>query len=101
MRAVCAAFSHGKIDNLPLATRALIAQPFRGELAAIASTFVDLYDARQSADYDTLATPLSKTEVMTKIEEVDRSFDWLDAIRNDANSNVFFAALLFNRHWSR
>jgi hypothetical protein len=101
MKTVCTAFSHGNVTNLSGPTRTLIASPIRPELRLVALTFIDLYAARQSADYDTLATPLSKTEVITKIEEVERSFARLNVIQGDPNSNVFFVALFFQKHWNR
>jgi hypothetical protein len=101
MKAVCAGFSQGNIAGLSNTTGALIDSPIRQELRMVALTFVDLHGSRQSADYDTLATPFSKTYVMTKIEEVERSFQRLEAIRGDPNSNVFFAALFFQKHWNR
>jgi hypothetical protein len=66
----------------------------------VAQTFVDLQDARHKADYDPLA-PFSRTDVVTKIREVERSFARLALIRGEANSNVFLAALLLQRQWSR
>jgi hypothetical protein len=101
MKKVCSAFSQGNIANLSGPTKTLTSSPIRPELQLVARTFIDLYTARQSADYDTLATPLSKTDVTTKIEEVERSFARLQAIRGDPNSNVFLAALFFQKHWDR
>jgi len=74
MKTVCAGFSQGKIASLSNTTRALITPPIRQELSSVALAFVDLYDSRHSADYDTLATPFSKTDVMTKMQEVEQSF---------------------------
>lgn len=96
MKKACVAFKAGKPSNI--ATAALITPPIRQELKLIAQTFVDLQEARHEADYDVLAS-LSKTNVATKIDEVERSFRGLMRIRGEPNTNVFLAALLLQEKW--
>jgi uncharacterized protein (UPF0332 family) len=101
MKAVCTGFSQGNVSSLSAATGALIVPLIRQELRSVALAFIDLYGSRHSADYDTLATPFSKTDVVTKIQEVEQSLTRLEQIRGESNSNVFLAALCFQKHWAR
>jgi hypothetical protein len=101
MKKVCAGFSQDNIASLPDTTKALVVSPIRPEIKLVASTFVDLYSSRHDADYDTLATSFSKTDVIIKINKAEKSFAALVSIRGEPNSNVFLAALFFNKHWHR
>ena len=100
MKAVCATFRQGNVERLPSTTAALVVPPIRQELISVAQTFVDLQDARHKADYDPLAL-FSRTDVVTKVLEVERSFMRLASIRGEPNTNVFLAALLLQRQWNR
>jgi len=100
MKKVCAGFKGGNLTGLNGATAALIVPPISRDIIVVAQTFVELQEARYEADYDTLAT-FSRTNVITKIQEVERSFASLEAIRGDSNSHVFFAALLLQEKWRK
>lgn len=100
MKRVCAGFRQGNLAGLNATTAGLITPPIRQELMLVAQTFVELQEARHEADYDTLAS-FSRTHVIPKIQEVERSFLGLAAIRGEPNSNVFYAALLLQEKWKQ
>lgn len=100
------AFVHDKMKNLCARYRnppahipfPLIAAPLETEIQNIADAFVELQEARHSADYDT-GTPLDRYDVLQKIDLVERAFSDWNTIKNKPNANVFLAALLFEGRW--
>ena len=101
MKAVCEIYRSAKSASaLPSQLSALTAVPLEPELNRIADAFTELQEARHSADYDT-ATPFDRSDVLQKIDLVERAFsDWL-AVKNKPNANVFLAALLLNSYWKK
>jgi hypothetical protein len=97
MRDVCSKY---RLPVLPagLALTRLVTTPVEPEFRSIADTFVELQQARHSADYD-VATPFDRSDVLQKIDAVERAFsDWI-VVKNKPNANVFLAALLLNSYW--
>ena len=102
------AFSHGPMKDMCAHFRqpkklsqlllALIDQPLEPELVTVADAFVELQEARHSADYDTL-TPFDRYEVLQKISLAEQAFAGWKAVKNKPNARVFLAALLLNRLW--
>lgn len=95
MREVCRRFAAGA---LPPATASLLAGPLQPELKQLASTFVELQDARHQADYD-LATAFDRVDVRHKIDLATRAFLAWHSVRAHPNATVFLAALLLQRQW--
>jgi uncharacterized protein (UPF0332 family) len=63
-----------------------------GNLKKIATTFSQLYEQRQTADYD-LATQWSRTEVLALIESVVEAFKSVKAIRDEPIMNDYLLSL--------
>jgi uncharacterized protein (UPF0332 family) len=61
-------------------------------LKTIATTFNELYEHRQTADYDT-STQWSRTEVLALIDLVKESFKSVDAIRSESIANDYLLSL--------
>lgn len=95
MQEVCRQFAAG---NLNPATAVLLPNPLQPELRRVANAFVELQEARHTADYD-LAAVFSRPEVLLKIDLVTRAFDDWRVVRSDLNASVFLAALLLQQHW--
>jgi hypothetical protein len=98
MKRVCEQFQHGNINNLSPALQKVVTAPMQPELATIAEAFIELQQARHSADYDTTEV-FSRPDVLSTIDLVDQAFAAWTTIKGEANANAFLAALLLNRHW--
>lgn len=97
MRKVCSSYRGG---TLPVHLANLCALPLEPELQRIADCFVELQEARHSADYDT-AENFEKNDVLQKLNLVEQAFgDW-DAVKDNPNATVFLVALLLNDQWKR
>ncbi len=68
------------------------------ELATVAATFVELQEARHSADYD-MSQVFSRPDVLSAIQLVDQAFAAWKLVNDRPNANVLLAALLLNRQW--
>jgi uncharacterized protein (UPF0332 family) len=98
MKSVCKSWSSGNPNNLPLHQRSLVKLPLDQPLAAIATGFVALQEARHTADYD-LSTPFTKVETLRFVERAKTAFrDW-NTIKATANAKVFLAALPLEKQW--
>ena len=97
------AFVHGHMKSLckavasrtaPDRFRPLLLSP-SASLRSIASTFMDLQDARHRADYD-LLTLFVRTDTLDLIDRAETAFkDW-ESIRYSEEVRVFLVALLLN-----
>jgi uncharacterized protein (UPF0332 family) len=102
------AFSHGALKDVCLQFAqprslsklilALVSQPLEPELVTVGDAFVELQEARHSADYDALI-PFDRNDVLQKISIAEQAFTSWKAVRNKLNATVFLAALLLNRLW--
>jgi len=108
MRNVCRNFfdGHNAVKNgktpgqPPPATRKLISLPLDPRLLNVVKAFIELYDARNEADYD-LATHWSRLDALDHVRQSRQAFaDW-QAVRNSPNATVFVTALLLQKHWGR
>ena len=98
MKKVCEQFRKGNISNLSPALQDLVAAPIDPAFAMIADAFVELQEARHSADYDVSDT-FTKPDVLAKIALAEQAFlDW-EKVRGTPNANVFLAALLLQKQW--
>jgi len=100
MKAVCQQFALGDHTKLKSGTQNLVDTPIEAQLASVAEAFVTLQEQRHRADYD-VSRPLSRFDVLQKVDLVQQAFaDW-NAVRGTPNAKVFLAALLLQRHWNR
>lgn len=70
------------------------------DLREFAETFVDLQAARHKADYK-LDHRLTKIEVQTLLDRVQRAFDQWRNVRSTPVARVYLASILFYRRWRR
>jgi hypothetical protein len=70
------------------------------ELISVAKTFVDLQQARHSADYD-LATAFTRNDAMAHIVRVQQAFDDWAEVRKDDCSRLFLASFLAWERWDK
>jgi hypothetical protein len=78
----------------------LLATPIEAQIRNVAATFIDLQQARHSADYDHIAQ-LTRVDALLKVRQAEQAFlDW-KAVRDAPNANVFLATLLFHNRWRR
>jgi len=61
-------------------------------LKNVAATFCQLYEHRQTADYDN-ATQWSRTEVLTLIDSANEAFKSMRAIRDEGITNDYLLSL--------
>jgi hypothetical protein len=95
MKTVCVQFAAGS----PAArTLPLVALPLAPDLVSVASAFVELQEARHSADYDT-SMVFNRFDVLQKIRTARRAFTSWTVVRGTPNASVFLAALLLQKHW--
>ena len=94
-RNVCEIFSNekGGIKNLTV-------DPLERQLVEIAAAFVELQEARQRADYD-LLQPFDRIQVVGYINRARLAIARWEAIKRNANANVFLTALLIHNRWNR
>lgn len=92
-------FDHGRMNAASDRVRKPSLSPFTGQdpaivahLRNVATTFCDLYEHRQTADYDN-ATQWSRTEVLTLIDSVKEAFKSMKAIRNEGIANDYLLSL--------
>jgi hypothetical protein len=78
----------------------LFSKPLERELVVVARTFVELQDARHSADYD-VSEPITRPEARQKVYSVEQAFEAWKAVKNSPNATVFLASLLLNTKWGR
>jgi len=98
MKRVCAGFGHGTVQNLPDEIKSMITTPLQPEFGLVADAFVQLQEGRHAADYD-FSEPLTRAEVLSKIDLADQAFGAWEKIKRTDNANVFLASLLLHKHW--
>lgn len=101
------AFTHADINEIckqlqkgqvPQSLDGLMVSPLEAELRTIAEAFVELQQARHTADYD-MDEAFDRADVLQKLGMVERAFAAWKTVRSTPNANVFLAALLLNRRW--
>ena len=68
-------------------------QAVQPELAGIATTFVDLQQARHEADYDTTRR-FTRQDVIDLVDRAEQAFQDWHAVRRSLQADVFLAGLL-------
>jgi uncharacterized protein (UPF0332 family) len=100
MKKVCKSFANGRLASLPENTRHLVVDPIEREIQFLADQFVQLQEARHSADYD-LFPSFTRTEALQQIASAEQAFSGWNKVRQCPNASVFLAALMLQAHWSR
>ncbi|MGB8259445.1 MAG: hypothetical protein WCE75_03805 [Terracidiphilus sp.] len=88
----------GRQANLPPDIR--LAEPISDQLALIASTFRELQEARQAADYDVLKRH-DPTEALVLVQKAEEIFRLWKSERGSSNADVFLVSLLFGKSWNK
>ncbi len=97
MHKVCKHFASG---GLPDSTKSLLAAPLSPDVRMVAAIFVDLQDARHEADYN-VSKSWTRLEGTRYIQKVHDAFKAVEKIWKTPEGNVFFAALLLQRQWTK
>jgi hypothetical protein len=95
MREVCRQFAAG---SLSMMTAPLLSDPLEDELREVADAFVELQNARHSADYD-LSVNFDRFAVLQTVDMARKAFAAWALVKNRPNASVFLAALLLQRQW--
>lgn len=100
MRKVCNAFARRSAQPMPKPLDRLSPSPLDERVILIADAFIELQEARHSADYDTAASfdSIDATDLVQRLVAARLS---LSALQDHAELTVFLAALLFHDRWSR
>lgn len=97
MRQASKSFASG---GLPPTLQAILPGGAPREIREIATTFVDLQDARHGADYD-MTLKLTRRDAQGLIARVERAFAVWRSVREDPAARVYLAALLLWKQWGR
>ena len=91
MKRVAQQFSDNRVS--PKLSPGLNGYPLQPEIIGVATTFVDLQEARHEADYDT-ARRFTRGEVLDLLDRAEQAFtDW-GCVRNSVQADTFLAGLL-------
>lgn len=99
MKAVCRSATGG---TLPSSIAPLL-NPMRSypvPLKLVASAFIQLQEARQEADYDTIKR-FSRADTQQLIALAEQAFSTWDEVKGTPAANVFLTALLLQDKWDR
>ena len=99
MKVVCGSYA-GLHGRLHAQIAPLLILPIEKELQALADLFVELQEARHSADYD-VASVFSRTEVLALISDLNIIVAGWAKVRTKQNAKIFLADLLLRKSWSR
>lgn len=102
MKAACEFFTGKGISDPSNSNNLLhlLAMPIEVQIINVAGSFIDLQQARHSADYDHLAQ-FTRVNALLKVRQAEQAFlDW-KAVRNAPNVNAFLSTLLFHNRWRR
>ncbi|MGC1399478.1 MAG: hypothetical protein WA827_13070 [Candidatus Binatus sp.] len=101
MKEVCQTYWRATAaSSLPRHLNQLVMPPSEPEFKRIANAFVELQEARHTADYDAGAL-FDRNDVLQKIDLAERAFSDWNIIKSKPNANVFLAALLLNSLWRK
>ena len=97
VKEICGRFIKAKLDQPLLSLIGTSASP---HLQNVASTFIDLQEARHSADYD-LSYNLTSPEAQQLVTSAVVAMASWDKIANSAEANIFILSLLMFKNWDR
>ncbi len=97
MRQASKAFASG---GLPPNLHLILPGGVPPEIRTIAGVFVDLQQARHSADYD-VTQKLTRHDAQALVAQAERAFQSWQTAREDPATRAYLAALLLWRQWSR
>ena len=97
MREVCNRF---RTATEPAWLTALIGSNISPDLKEGARFFIELQDARHSADYDP-GFRLSRTGALDLVRSAEEAFRSWAKVRGHTEGNVFLTALVFGKRWDR
>ena len=97
MKVVCTSYAK---NNIPASIAPLLTYPLDANLRKFAQAFVDLQEARHSADYD-LSVKFNRVEVLLLIDTVKDAFSDWKTIRKTENSKIFLMDLLLRKLWTK
>lgn len=106
---VARAFSHGEMKQacglflrvpLPSVLSKMVGKTISNEMQMLAEIFLELQEARHSADYDP-SEVLTRATVLARLSEAERAFWAWNCMRNTDEATVFLAALAFGARWSK
>jgi hypothetical protein len=109
MDRVSRAFQHGEMQKacrqwqttpLPPVLKKLLDGDASSQLISLAASFVDLQEARHTADYDVSAR-FSRADVLGLVEDAELAFDSWDVIKKSEEMLPFLASLAFGARWSK
>ena len=91
MKKVTQQFSAGGVS--PKLSPGMNGQAVQPELAGVATTFVDLQQARHEADYDTTRR-FTRQDAIDLVDRAEQAFRGLNTVRTSVQADVFLAGLL-------
>jgi len=97
MKEICGRFIKPKLEQPVLDLIGTTAPP---DLQNVARSFIDLQEARHSADYD-LSYKLSSADAHQLIKVAARAMDSWDRIAASAEANIFVLSLLMWKNWEK
>jgi hypothetical protein len=97
MKKICGRFTKAQLDQ-PL--QGLIGSTASADLQTVAHSFVQLQDARHSADYD-LSYQVSADEAYQKLALAATAINAWVQLKNSAEANIFILSLLLWKNWDK
>lgn len=95
MKKICGRFRQKKLDQ-PLLN--LIGETAPPDLHTVVSNFIDLQEARHSADYD-LSFKLTRDDALQLVMSAALAMSSWDKIANTPEANIFILSLLMFKNW--
>lgn len=95
-----ASVANGKASQLRPPVQDTLVFPLPADLLKVLSTFVELQEARHTADHD-LTAELNRLDVLSKILTVRDAFAAWSTVRKTESAAVFMASLLIRKDWAR
>jgi uncharacterized protein (UPF0332 family) len=97
MKQACVAFKRRPLGDL---LQPLLGTTVSSELHSVAIDFVDLQEARHSADYDTAAV-FSRASTLAILLKAESVFSNWQVVEGPDEATVFLAALAFGARWAK
>lgn len=97
MKRICGRFMSTKLDQPLLGLMGAVPP---SDLQTVASIFIQLQDARHSADYD-LGFQLSHRDAMIYVIRCTQAIEAWDRIKQSAEANIFILSLLMWKNWDK